>query len=203
MLGTILIILYVVACLFLVLVVLLQAGKGGGLGAAFGGGGAGSVFGGRGAATFLTKLTGFMAALFMVLSVGISLNMGKNRSSVDPDAAIEEEEEEDLSSIGEDSDEAAKEGGKDTPAPFVLPGAKDKKDEAAKPAPAERPTEEKPAEPAAEEKPAEAAAEEKPAEPAAEEKPAEAAPAEAAPAEAAPAEPAPAEPAPAEAAPTG
>ena len=91
MLLTILIIMYVIACLFLILIVLLQAGKGGGMGAAFGGGGAssGSVFGGRGAATFMGKMTWIMAFLFIVLSVGISLNIASRKVSVDPNAAQE------------------------------------------------------------------------------------------------------------------
>ena len=94
MLLTILIIMYVIACLFLVLIVLLQAGKGGGMGAAFGGGAAssGSVFGGRGAATFLGKMTWIMAFLFIVLSVGISLNIASQKVSVDPNAGQENTE---------------------------------------------------------------------------------------------------------------
>lgn len=97
MLGIILIILYVIACLFLILVVLLQAGKGGGLGSLAGG--TSSVFGGRGAATFLTKLTGFMAAMFMVLSVAISLNMNRTRAGLAPEAEKIVEEDEDLSKL--------------------------------------------------------------------------------------------------------
>ena len=52
-----LIILHVFVCTFLVLVVLLQAGKGGGIGIAFGGGGSQTVFGSSGAGNFLTRLT--------------------------------------------------------------------------------------------------------------------------------------------------
>ncbi|NOY94034.1 MAG: preprotein translocase subunit SecG, partial [Deltaproteobacteria bacterium] len=60
-------ILYVAVCIFLILVVLLQSGKGGGMGGIGGGmGGAGQqVFGGAGAGNLLTKLTGTSAALFM------------------------------------------------------------------------------------------------------------------------------------------
>jgi preprotein translocase subunit SecG len=67
---TVLTILHVFICLFLILVVLLQAGKGGGMGIAFGGGGgSGSVFGGSGAGNFLTKLTAITATVFMLNSV--------------------------------------------------------------------------------------------------------------------------------------
>ncbi|MDB4988359.1 MAG: Preprotein translocase subunit SecG [Myxococcaceae bacterium] len=64
---TFLSILYVLVCLFLILVVLLQPGRGG-VGGAFGGGGSQTVFGGSGAGNFLTRLTSISAALFMMLS---------------------------------------------------------------------------------------------------------------------------------------
>ncbi|NUN14404.1 MAG: preprotein translocase subunit SecG, partial [Myxococcales bacterium] len=69
MFYTFIVILHVIVCLFLVLVVLLQSGRGGGIGALGGGGGGGSVFGGRGGATFMSKLTSITAGLFLVLSV--------------------------------------------------------------------------------------------------------------------------------------
>ena len=50
-------IVYVLVCLFLILVVLLQQGKGGGMGSAFGGGGSQTVFGGAGATNVLTRAT--------------------------------------------------------------------------------------------------------------------------------------------------
>lgn len=64
---TLLTIFYVLICFFLILVVLLQSGKGGGMGSAFGGTSQ-SVFGGAGAGNVLTRLTAIGAALFMVLS---------------------------------------------------------------------------------------------------------------------------------------
>lgn len=65
-------ILHVLVAVFLVLVILLQAGKGGGVGAAFGGAGSQTVFGGRGAQTFLGKLTSFGAAVFFITSLILS-----------------------------------------------------------------------------------------------------------------------------------
>jgi preprotein translocase subunit SecG len=70
MLITILNVIHVVVCLFLILVVLLQQGRGGGL-AAMGGGGA-QVFGGRGAGNFMTRLTAICAAIFMLTSVSLA-----------------------------------------------------------------------------------------------------------------------------------
>src|SRR5271170_5621720 len=53
-------------------VVLLQQGKGGGMGAAFGGGAAAQVFGGRGAGNVLTRATAICAAIFMLTSVSLA-----------------------------------------------------------------------------------------------------------------------------------
>lgn len=66
---TLITIVHVFVCLFLILTILLQAGKGGGMGAAFGGAGTQTVFGGRGAATFLGKLTTVMAIVFVGTSM--------------------------------------------------------------------------------------------------------------------------------------
>ena len=53
---------------YLILVILLQTGKGAGIGAAFGGGSQ-TVFGPRGAGSFIGKVTGTVAALFMLTSI--------------------------------------------------------------------------------------------------------------------------------------
>ena len=71
MLQTLLNIIHVTVCIFLILVVLLQQGRGGGMGSAFGGATA-QVFGGRGAGNFLTRLTGIYAAIFMLTSIGLA-----------------------------------------------------------------------------------------------------------------------------------
>jgi preprotein translocase subunit SecG len=70
-LNTFLIIVHVVVSAILILVILLQAGKGGGLGGAFGGS-TQAVFGGRGAQTFLGKVTSAAAAVFMLTSLSLS-----------------------------------------------------------------------------------------------------------------------------------
>jgi preprotein translocase subunit SecG len=62
---------HILVCLFLMLVVLLQQSKGGGLGGALGGS-ATQVFGGRGSANFMTRLTGILAALFMITSMTLA-----------------------------------------------------------------------------------------------------------------------------------
>src|SRR5438046_5660304 len=71
--NTFLTIVHVFVCGFLILVVLLQAGKGGGMGIAFGGGGGSqTVFGSSGAGNFLTRLTSITATIFLVTSLGLA-----------------------------------------------------------------------------------------------------------------------------------
>lgn len=55
-------------CLFLIVIILLQAGKGADIGAAFGGASQ-TVFGSRGPATFLNKMTTIIALVFLVTSI--------------------------------------------------------------------------------------------------------------------------------------
>ena len=61
--------LYVLSCFLLLLVVLLQQGKGGDIASAFGGGGSQTAFGARGGATVLTRATAILGAIFMVGAV--------------------------------------------------------------------------------------------------------------------------------------
>lgn len=71
MLETFIDIIHVFVCVVLMLVVLLQQGKGGGMGAAFGGSTA-QVFGGRGAGNILTRATAICAGIFMLTSVSLA-----------------------------------------------------------------------------------------------------------------------------------
>lgn len=67
-----LVVLHVMVCLVLIVVVLLQRGKGAEIGAVFGGGASTTVFGSRGAGNFLTKLTTASAIVFMLTSLTLS-----------------------------------------------------------------------------------------------------------------------------------
>ena len=65
-------VLHVMVCVILIVVVLLQRGKGAEIGAVFGGGASSTVFGSRGAGNFLTKLTSGAAVIFMLTSLILS-----------------------------------------------------------------------------------------------------------------------------------
>ena len=60
---------HILVCLGLIVVVLLQTGKGTDMGAAFGGGSSTTVFGSSGAGNFLTRLTTGMAVVFMLTAL--------------------------------------------------------------------------------------------------------------------------------------
>ena len=67
--SIILIILHVFVCIALIMIVLLQTGKGADMGAAFGGGASQTLFGSTGASTFLSKATTIVAVVFMLTSL--------------------------------------------------------------------------------------------------------------------------------------
>jgi preprotein translocase subunit SecG len=83
-------IVHVLLCVFMIFVILLQPGKDAGMGSALGGGAATSAFGGRGGVTFLSKLTGFCAAMFFITSLGLSF-VGLKGSVAAGGLAVEEE----------------------------------------------------------------------------------------------------------------
>src|SRR5579859_4459373 len=91
MLTTFLDIVHVFVCAVLMFVVLLQQGKGGGMGAAFGGGGAAQVFGGRGAGNLLTRATAVCAGVFMLTSVSLAYLSSSGDRALRAKAALEEQ----------------------------------------------------------------------------------------------------------------
>lgn len=78
--SVLLIILHVIVCVALIMIVLLQTGKGADMGAAFGGGSSQSLFGSTGASTFLSKATTVAAVIFMVTSLALAY-VSSNRTS--------------------------------------------------------------------------------------------------------------------------
>jgi preprotein translocase subunit SecG len=76
-----LVVVHVIVAITLILIVLLQAGKGAGIGAAFGGASQ-TVFGPRGPGSFLGKLTTAAAGLFMVTSLVLAIFSSQHSGSV-------------------------------------------------------------------------------------------------------------------------
>ena len=69
-------VIHVLTALFMILVILVQGGNQGGIGAAFGGGNSQGVFGASGATSFLGKVTYVVAAIFMITSIGLTMAQG-------------------------------------------------------------------------------------------------------------------------------
>ena len=81
-------IVHIIVAVALVLIVLLQAGKGAGIGAAFGGSSQ-TLFGARGPTSFLSKLTAGAAVLFMVTSLLLTyIGSRSTGSSIVPVAPV-------------------------------------------------------------------------------------------------------------------
>lgn len=74
-------IVHIITCIAIILVVLLQAGKGTDIGAAFGGGSSQTLFGSTGASTFLSKATTIIAIVFMITSLSLAYMSGHRRES--------------------------------------------------------------------------------------------------------------------------
>jgi len=86
---SVLLTIFILVCLILMIVVLLQSSKGGGLAGAFGGGGSdSSVLGGRGAATFLGKLTVWLAVSFMALALVLAVMSSRGTREATPEGII-------------------------------------------------------------------------------------------------------------------
>ncbi len=86
---TIMVTLHVTFCILLILIVLLQSGKGAEMGISMGGGSGQTLFGAGGPATILTKITTAVAILFMVTSLTLAYMSGhQSDSSVMKDGAI-------------------------------------------------------------------------------------------------------------------
>jgi preprotein translocase subunit SecG len=78
---TFILIIHLIVSIFLILIVLVQGGKGAELGAAFGGSSQ-TLFGARGAATIFGKLTTVAAVIFMLTSLSLAIMAAGKASSV-------------------------------------------------------------------------------------------------------------------------
>ena len=77
-------VLFMFVCLFLILLVLIQKGRGGGLSSAFGGGGGNTAFGSK-TGDVLTWTTSIVFGIFMLLAIGLNLVANQmNKSNPSP-----------------------------------------------------------------------------------------------------------------------
>ncbi|WP_435550211.1 preprotein translocase subunit SecG [Desulfobacterium sp. N47] len=119
--SILLIIIHVIACIAIIMVVLLQTGKGADMGAAFGGSSQ-TLFGSTGASTFLSKATTVVAIIFMITSLSLAYMSGnRNKSSIMEKVKIPVEQK-----AAPDSNAIAIPSGEQT-APAALPDTGEKK----------------------------------------------------------------------------
>ncbi|WP_447745870.1 preprotein translocase subunit SecG [Pseudomonas nicosulfuronedens] len=98
MLETVVIVIHLLMALGLVVLVLLQQGKGADAGASFGAGASGTVFGSQGSATFLSRFTAVLAAVFFITSLGLAYFAKEKADMIRhvglPDPAVMEQKQE-------------------------------------------------------------------------------------------------------------
>ncbi len=76
-------IIHIFICFLLIMIVLLQTGRGADIGAAFGGGSSQTLFGSAGPGGFLTKITTAVAIIFMITSISLAyVSSHKTGSSI-------------------------------------------------------------------------------------------------------------------------
>ena len=120
---SLLMMLHVIICFLLVVSVLLQAGKGGGLSGSFGTGGSQALFGGRGAATFFSKATVVLGALFFVSSLALAMlsTQVSARRSLVQEAAKRANPESQSTPPSAGANRPATPGAQPSPAPATAP----------------------------------------------------------------------------------
>ncbi len=87
-LTTLLIVVQVVSAIAVIVLVLLQQGKGADMGAAFGGGASGSLFGATGSANFLSRSTGVVATLFFLATLGLAYTASEIKRPAEEPAGV-------------------------------------------------------------------------------------------------------------------
>ena len=96
--NSLLLVFHVITAIIIVVLILLQKGKGADMGSAFGAGASGTMFGSKGSANFLSRSTAVLATIFFITSLTLAyLNKGtvvKNNDSIlDTITIIEEDDQ--------------------------------------------------------------------------------------------------------------
>ena len=105
---TVVLVLHTLIAILLIVLVLLQRGKGADAGAAFGAGASGTVFGARGSASFFSRATAVLATLFFVSSLGLAYLSSQQTEA--PTSLLDTVEESDAGTADKTTSEAAGEG---------------------------------------------------------------------------------------------
>jgi len=96
-LNSLLLVFHVVTAIIIVVLILLQKGKGADMGSAFGAGASGTMFGSKGSANFLSRTTAVLATIFFITSLTLAyLNKGtviQTDSILDSVSTIEEDDQ--------------------------------------------------------------------------------------------------------------
>ncbi|RKG54646.1 preprotein translocase subunit SecG [Acinetobacter cumulans] len=79
---TFVLVVHIILAVLMIVLILVQHGKGADAGASFGGGGAATVFGASGSGNFLTRLTAILTALFFVTSLTLAIFAKKQSTDV-------------------------------------------------------------------------------------------------------------------------
>lgn len=82
MVSNLLLVVHLIVALAIIVLVLLQQGKGADMGAAFGGGSSQTLFGARGSANFLTRLTSGLAIIFFLTSLVLAFLFTRHTEDV-------------------------------------------------------------------------------------------------------------------------
>ena len=88
MLVSIAIVVQILSAVAVIILVLLQHGKGADLGAAFGSGASGSIFGASGSANFLSRSTAVVATLFFLATIALTLGSGALKQTAAPASGV-------------------------------------------------------------------------------------------------------------------
>ena len=101
--NSLLLVFHVITAIIIVVLILLQKGKGADMGSAFGAGASGTMFGSKGSANFLSRSTAVLATIFFITSLTLAyLNKGtvvqNNDSILDTINIIEENDQKNDSS---------------------------------------------------------------------------------------------------------
>jgi len=97
---TIVLIAHTLIALLIIVLVLLQRGKGADAGAAFGSGSSGTVFGAQGSSNFFSRTTAILAAAFFVSSLSLAY-LSSQQADI-PDSLIETVVDNDAESVNDD-----------------------------------------------------------------------------------------------------